>query len=283
MIEQEFEIASEPLFAAGDVDVVEWSFDMGWGRPLTPWLSGILKSYSESNRLLGHGVSYSALDASETDRQQRWLDQLRNELHCHRYVHLSEHFGFMGGGNFHLSAPLPVPRTPCSVAIGQQRLTELAQVAGVPVGLENLAFAFHLQDVQEQGAFLEDLLSAVDGFLLLDLHNLYCQSCNFNIDLLELVRSYPLQRVRELHFSGGSWGEHPQGSGNRIRRDTHNDRVPEVLFEVLPKVLGLCPNVEFLILERLGDTLGMDSREHDRFREDFRRLKHLVEEAASHG
>ena len=64
MIEQEFEIASEPLFAAGDVDVVEWSFDMGWGRPLTPWLSGILKSYSESNRLLGHGVSYSALDAS---------------------------------------------------------------------------------------------------------------------------------------------------------------------------------------------------------------------------
>lgn len=280
MIGDDFWRAAKPLFEDDEVDVVEWSFDMGWGRELPSWLTQILDDYAEHDLLLGHGVSYSALDASETSRQGQWLSELSFEVQRRRYRHISEHFGFMGGGNFHIASPLPVPRTQTSVAVGQQRLRELAAVAQVPVGLENLAFAFGPDDVREQGPFLEELLEPVDGFLLLDLHNIYCQSCNFDAPISKLLDGYPLDRVRELHVSGGSWSEHPVGSGNRIRRDTHDDAVPSEIFDVLPEVLGRCPNVEAIILERLDGTIE-GQRDKEQFRTDFRRLRQLVAETTS--
>ena len=279
MLTSEFQHAAEPLFNDGRVDVVEWSFDMGWGRILSPWLRAILTNYSDRGMLLGHGVSYSALDAGETDRQRIWLSRLAQEVAQFKYAHISEHFGFMGGGNFHFAAPLPVPRTPTSVAIGRQRLRELADVARVPVGLENLAFAFNIHDVQQQGPFLEELLQPVDGFLLLDLHNLYCQSCNFDVELLTLLEAYPIHRVRELHVSGGSWSEHPPGSGQRVRRDTHDDLVPEEVFAALPEVLRRCPNVQAVILERMDGTIDItNAAAVGGFRDDFRRLRSIVSE-----
>ena len=276
MLGDDFWHTAEPLFAASEVDIVEWSFDMGWGRPLPIWLNEVLADYSARGRLLGHGVSYSALDASDTPRQEAWLAQLSIEVQQHQYRHISEHFGFMGGGNFHISSPLPVPRTDASVAVGQSRLRELSSVAKVPVGLENLAFAFGPDDVKQQGPFLEELLRSVDGFLLLDLHNIYCQSCNFDVDMLSLLDDYPLDRVRELHVSGGSWSEHPPGSGNQIRRDTHDDVVPEAIFHVLPEVLTRCAHVEAVILERLDGTIDKENDDAERFRADFRRLKSIV-------
>jgi hypothetical protein len=50
--------------------------------------------------------------------------------------------------------------------------------------LENLALSFSVDDVKHQGEFLEKLVEPVNGFLILDLHNLYCQSHNFDIPLL---------------------------------------------------------------------------------------------------
>jgi len=277
MMSEDFRVAAGPLFDESLVDIVEWSFDMGWNRPIPLWLQVILDEYSANDRLLGHGVSYSALDASQTDRQTIWLQQLRREVANFHYTHISEHFGFMGGGNFHIAAPLPVPRSAAALAVGRERLADLAAVAGVPVGLENLAFAFHLEDVRQQGPFLDELLEPVDGFLLLDLHNLYCQSCNFGVPLMNLVDLYPLDRVRELHISGGSWSEHPCGSGNQVRRDTHDGPVPQEIFEVLPEVLKKCPHVIAVIMERMERTIDIDdSRDVDLFREDFRRLKMIV-------
>ena len=244
---EDFWQAAQPLFDANEVEIVEWSFDIGWGRTLPNWLLSILNDFSDRGRLLGHGVSYSALDASNTGRQDQWLERLAAEVNQFHYQHISEHFGFMGGGNFHLAAPLPVPRTPASVAVGQARLMQLASVAQVPVGLENLAFAFGLNDVHQQGPFLNELLEPVNGFLLLDLHNLYCQSINFKVELLELLKGYPLERVRELHVSGGSWTDpdSPESpiygddiADNSIRRDTHDDAVPEEIFAALPAVMN---------------------------------------------
>lgn len=289
---------AQPLFANDQVDVVEWSFDIGWGMHVLPdWLYTVLQDFSDRGCLLGHGVSYSALDASDTLRQSRWLANLASEVSRFRYQHISEHFGFMGGGNFHLAAPLPVPRTPTAVAVGQERLKQLAAVAQVPVGLENLAFAFGPNDVQQQGPFLESLLEPVDGFLLLDLHNLYCQSVNFKVDILELLEGYPLNRVRELHISGGSWsepdspetpiydpsdqvsenkdGENIEDDNHLIRRDTHDDDVPEAIFTVLPAVLRRCPNVKAVILERLEGTIEPEA-DGAGFRDDFARLKNIV-------
>jgi uncharacterized protein len=278
MLEDDFLRAAHHLFAAGEVEVLEWSFDIGWPPAVVPrWAGELIAAFGANGRLLGHGVHYSALSAGTETQQQTWLDRLAEEVQRHPYRHVSEHFGFSSTRNFHRSAPLPVPLNETTLALGRERLARLAEVARVPVGLENLAFAFCPRDVEEQGRFLDALLAPTDGFLLLDLHNLYCQAVNFDRDPDELLATYPLHRVRELHVSGGSWSA-ANGSEKPIRRDTHDGPVPTELFEWLPRVLARCPNVEAVILERLGGTFS--AADDEVFRGDFRRVKEVVRAVA---
>ena len=274
MPEAEFLAASQPLFEAGVVEVLEWSFDLGWGGVDLPRaVCQLLQKYSHCDRLLGHGVSYSLLSAQWDSSQ--WLDCLAAECSEYRYRHISEHFGWMAAGRFQQSAPLPLPLLPETLAVGIERLQQLAQVAQVPIGLENLAFAFGLPDVMEQGIFIDRLLDSVNGFLLLDLHNLYCQIHNFELSASEILARYPLDRVKEIHISGGSWSQH---GSRKIRRDTHDNPVPAVVFELLATVVNLCPQLEFVIFERIGNTLGGASSQAQ-FRRDYYQMIKIIQQA----
>jgi uncharacterized protein (UPF0276 family) len=274
MLEEDFLRASLPLFSAGEVEILEWSFDVGWGLPRLPaWAEELLAHFSRQGRLLGHGVTFSPLSGHWTARQQDWLLRLRRELAQRDYLHISEHFGFMTAGDFHRSAPLPVPLTEASLKLGQARLQLLKDQGIERVGLENLAFAFGKLDVANQGRFLEQLLEPAQGFLVLDLHNHYCQSCNFAVPIEDLMRQYPLHRVRELHISGGSWSKSQRHEP--IRRDTHDGPVPDEVFAALPRALASCPKVEAVIFERLGGTF-LTSADLAQFQADFRRLRDIV-------
>ena len=275
----DFRSAALPLFEADQVEILEYSFDTGWsGEP--DWLAELVNYYSESRRLLGHGVQFSALSGMAHPLQDQWLDNLRREVARRNYTDISEHFGFMTTASFHDSAPLPVPRSRRALELGRARLAQLRAIAGVPVGLENLAFAFGPHDVREQGAFLAELLapaagsdgSGDDGFLLLDLHNIYCQMYNFDVRADALLDLYPLQRVRELHVSGGSWSQFEFG---KFRRDTHDGDVPEEVYDLVTIALERCPHVEAVIFERLGGTLPTEAQ-RNAFRDDYRRLRELV-------
>lgn len=283
MLDPDFFQAAQPLFEAGEVEVLEWSFDMGWGHPNFPgWAEELLAFYSDRHRLIGHGVSFSLLSAAWSDRQTTWLRCLQEELDCYHYRHLSEHFGWMSAGHFSRSAPFPLLLTTETLEMGRDRLHRLAEQVQVPLGLENLAFAFGWQDVEEQGQFLEQLLAPIDGFLVLDLHNLYCQMHNFGQSAAELLHRYPLHRVRELHISGGSWSRSSRSTEQpeqpQIRRDTHDQAVPTEVFELLAIALQRIPTVEAVIFERMGGTLG-DPVEIDQFRSDFAQMQKIVRDA----
>ncbi len=272
MPEPEFFQATRQLFEAGQVEVVEWSFDVGWGRSLPSWLTELLTFYSDRDRLLGHGVSYSLLSAQRQVPQAQWLAKYQAELQKYHYHHVSEHFGWMAAGEFYQSAPLSLPLTSQTLAMGINRLQKLAQVSTMPVGIENLAFAWHAQEAIEQGSFIRQLLAPVNGFVLLDLHNLYCQMANFNQSATALLAGYPLELVREIHIAGGSWRKAGQ---RQLRRDTHDAAVPAEVFELLGTMLPQCPNLQAVILERLGDTLKTEEARVG-LRQDFEKLRRLV-------
>ncbi len=78
---------------------------------------------------------------------------------------------------------------------------------------------------------------------------------NFDVPELELLNSYPLSKVREIHLSGGSWSPSVSGKRLAVRRDTHDDSVPQEVFNLATLALKLCPNIEFVIMERLGHTM----------------------------
>lgn len=265
-----------PLFQSEEVDAIEWSFDTLHGREELPaWWGELLDTYGQAGRLTGHGVFFSLFAGKWMPEQAAWLAELRELCSRFRFEHISEHFGFLTGADFHKGAPLSVPYSPATLAIGQDRLMRIADACGRPVGLENLAFAADLSAARVHGEFLERLLAPVNGFLLLDLHNLYCHLHNFGLDADALLAAYPLHRVREVHISGGSWEASDHRPAPGVRRDTHDDRVPEAVFALAQTVLPRCPNVRFAYLEHMGHTLvGAEAQEG--FRADYRRLRRIV-------
>lgn len=269
--------AALPLLEAGRVEAIEWSFDALFNQAERPaWFEDLLQAYSDENRLLGHGVYFSLFSGRWSADQQRWLDALRALTRRFRFDHVTEHFGYLTGADFHKGAPLSIPLTSTTLAIGQDRLKRLQAACGCPVGLENLAFAYSTEEVRRQGNFLHRLVEPVNGFLILDLHNLYCQLQNFNLTADELLALYPLDRVREIHLSGGSWAESRLDGNLKIRRDTHDEAVPDDVFALLERTMPRCPNLRYVVLEQLGNSLGTEEARLN-FQSDFERMDALVE------
>ena len=268
--------ASLPLLQAGEVEAIEWSFDALHRLPKIPdWFSALLHTYAGAGRLIGHGIYYSVCNAAWTQVQADWLEQLSDWHRDYPLDHVTEHFGFMTGRDFHRGAPVSPPLSEATLRVGRDRLKRLQHACGRPVGLENLALAYQERDVREQGTFIDRLLEPVNGFILLDAHNLYCQSHNFGVPARELCRAYPLHRVREVHLSGGSWEAVVGAPGGRVRRDTHDARVPEEVFEIAHFLVEHCPNLKYVTLEQLSPALRAPEAQEG-FRKDFTRLRSLT-------
>ncbi|MGY2130584.1 multinuclear nonheme iron-dependent oxidase [Hymenobacter sp. HD11105] len=268
--------AAFPLLEEGRVEAIEWSFDtLLWAEQVPEWFLELLGTYGAQKRLIGHGVFFSLLSGKWTQEQQQWLQQLKKLSTEFYFDHITEHFGFFTGQNFHYGAPLHIPYTATTLRIGQDRLSRIQDACQRPVGLENLAFAYSLDEVKQHGEFLEKLVEPVNGFLILDLHNLYCQLHNFSVAYDELIQLYPLERVREIHISGGSWEKSALVPDKKIRRDTHDESVPEEVFQLLEQTIPKCSNLKFVVLEQLGVGLKTaDSRAQ--FRRDFGRMEKMM-------
>jgi uncharacterized protein (UPF0276 family) len=268
--------ASFPLFAEEKIEAIEWSFDTLYNvRNIPEWFVELLREYGRAKRLIGHGVYFSLFSGKWAIEQQQWLQRLERMSAEFHFDHVTEHFGFMTGEDFHKGAPISIPFTPASLAIGQDRLKRICHACQCPVGLENLALAYSLDEVKKHGEFLEQLVEPVNGFIILDLHNLYCQIHNFDIPFDDIIQLYPLERVREIHISGGSWEDSPILPHKKIRRDTHDGAVPEPVFSLLEKAIPICPNLKYTVLEQMGTSLNTDAS-RQLFRLDFEKMATII-------
>lgn len=265
-----------PLFESEKIEAIEWSFDSLYKtRNIPDWFVELLQAFGKEGRLIGHGIYFSMFSGKWSHEQQQWLDHLKTVSRNFKFDHITEHFGFMTGEDFHKGAPISVPFTASTLAIGRDRLKRIHNACECPVGLENLAFSYSVEEVKRHGEFLAALIEPVNGFIILDLHNLYCQLQNFSLDFDRIINAYPLDRVREIHLSGGSWEHSETTPIKAIRRDTHDDGVPASVFELLKDTLNRCPNVKFVILEQLGTSLH-DAKSQLQFRNDFETMVEIV-------
>jgi len=268
--------ASLPLLEESKVEAIEWSFDTLFNFTEIPsWFFELLRAFGQQERLIGHGVFFSLFSGKWSSGHIDWLKHLRQACVEFHFDHISEHFGFMTGKDFHSGAPLTIPYTARTLDIGRDRLKRIQDACRCPVGLENLAFSYALDEVKRHGNFLEELLEPVNGFLILDLHNLYCQIHNFSISYDELILLYPLEKVREIHISGGSWDHSFIDPDRSIRRDTHDDSVPDEVFVLLENTIAKCPNLKYVVLEQLGNGLTTNESRKS-FYNDFLKMQDIV-------
>ncbi|WP_233525516.1 multinuclear nonheme iron-dependent oxidase [Chitinophaga silvisoli] len=268
-----------PLMEESRVEAIEWSFDALYKVKQVPdWFRELLTAFSDENRLIGHGVFFSLFSGKWLPEQQAWLDHLKHTSTEFSFDHITEHFGFMTGKDFHHGAPLNIPYSAATLSIGRDRLKRIYNACGRPVGLENLAFSYSLDEVKRHGAFLDQLLAPVNGFIILDLHNLYCQLRNFDLAFDDLISLYPLDKVREIHISGGSWDDSAASPDRSIRRDTHDEAVPPEVFQLLEWTLPKCPHLKYVVLEQLGN--GLVSQESKAaFYNDFLHMQEIVSQS----
>ena len=281
--EEDFLAAALPLFEDGLVDALERDIDAAWGftpdsslRSQAAWPEELFDAYAADDALYGHGVWLSVMSGRWTPRQERWIEQLAAECASRRYRHVSEHFGWMTSGSYWRNTILPVPYTRAAVALGVDRMKRLADAAQRPVGLEVLATALGPDDALAQGAFLDEILAPVGGFLVLDVHNVWTLATNLGLDPLALLERFPLARARELHVSGGAWLE----GERRVRLDSHDGDVPDEVWPLVRAALARCPSLEVVFLERRAETLA-DAAAQAALRADFLRLRAEVEAATA--
>lgn len=269
--------AALPLFEQGLVDALEWSFDAVWDRVPPRWLPPLVEHYAAADRLWAHGVSFSPGSVDGTTRHDAWLARLAADRTIAGARGISEHLGFMVAGPHDAGAPLPLTDGAAAREVSTANLMRLAQTTGMAVGLENLALALHPDDVWRQGDLIAAVLAAVDGYYVLDLHNLWCQLVNFGLDAADVLANHPLARVTCVHLSGGSWWT-PPGATTAVRRDTHDGAVPQPLLELFSRVLPWLPALEVVVLERLGDTLR-DERDAAGFEADVLAIRERLAHA----
>ena len=270
-----------PLMEESRVEAIEWSFDALFREKQIPsWFRDLLTVFGAEKRLIGHGVFFSLFSGKWQQGQEDWLRQLKQTCAVFQFDHITEHFGFMTGKDFHHGAPLNIPFTPSTLAIGRDRLKRIYDACRCPVGLENLAFSYSLDEVKRHGSFLEQLLEPVNGFIILDLHNLYCQIHNFDIAFDDIIALYPLDKVREIHISGGSWDDALANPGRKVRRDTHDDAVPHEVFQLLKMTIERCPHLKYVVLEQLGNGLSTDESRKS-FYNDFLEMENICKEKST--
>jgi uncharacterized protein (UPF0276 family) len=268
--------ASAPLFAEERIGAIEWSFDTLYNvNEIPDWFTDLITAYSGAGRLIGHGVFFSLFSGKWSIEQQKWLNELELLTKKFHFDHITEHFGFTTSESFHHGAPLGIPYSETTLNIGRDRLARIHQSCCCPVGLENLAFSYSLDEVKKHGEFLERLIEPINGFIILDLHNLYCQIHNFSESYDDLINLYPLDRVREIHISGGSW-EKSALTERIIRRDTHENAVPNDVFSLLEITMPKCPNLKYVVLEQLGNSL-QTAESKVLFYNDYLRMETIIQ------
>ena len=200
-----------------------------------------------------HGVELSI--GSAHGLNGAYLDMLDRFQKEWSFVWHSEHLGFQtiagdDDATLEIGVPLPMPATAEAVELVASRSASIQQRYSVPFLLENPAHYFRDlptdPEIGNEAGFLQAVTKNSGCYLLLDLHNLYCNAVNLHFDAQEMINRLPLDRVIEIHVAGGSWRD-------GFWMDAHDGRVPEPVWKLLEYVLPLAPNVGGVVFELLEE------------------------------
>lgn len=208
---------------------------------------------------------------AEASRAAAWLERVANDASVFDFRWYSEHLGVTRAGGLNAGLPLPIPFTTEVARNVAEKLRRMSHVVPV-VAFENSAnlfwlcstdaprdplFAEHI--ARDEVNFMCTILETADCRLLLDLHNVWVESINLGFDPFGFVDLLPLDRVLEIHLSGGSDSDPSWlASGREFRIDSHDGSVPETCWELLDHVLPRCVRLRGVILERLNGTFTAD-------------------------
>ena len=262
-----------------DADYYELTPETLWrGDPLEPngfWRLFAALAAHDHRPVVAHGVSLSPGSAGGgAARRAALLARIAADHAQLRFGWYTDHLGASVLDGLQLALPCPVPMIPAAAATLRARLAELQRI--VPdVGVESTCNYATFGHPLDEPAFLRAALDRPRTWLLLDLHNVWTMGQNLGFDPLDWIGRAPLEKVIEIHVSGGSESD-PRWlpDGRILRLDSHDGAVPEPVWALLERVAPRCPNLRGITLERMEGTV--QASEVGGLRSEMARIRDLA-------
>ncbi|MEZ4338530.1 MAG: DUF692 family protein [Sandaracinaceae bacterium] len=123
------------------------------------------------------------------------------------------------------------------------------------------------------------VLDEPDRRMVLDVHNVHTLAVNHGFDPDAWIARLDLDRVIEIHVSGGALSDPAWLPSRRvIRLDAHSHAVPEEVFALLERWAPRCPRLEGITLERMEGTVTRDAHV-DELASELARVRAVAERA----
>jgi uncharacterized protein len=196
-----------------------------------------------------HGVSLGLASSGNVSEQR--LGRLARLVERVEPDHWSEHLAFVRAGEFEIGHLAAAPYAPQTLAGALRNLERAREIVGSLPQLENVATLLTPPgSCWTEAEFVGKVVCGAGAAMLLDLHNLYANACNFGLDPLAILDSMPLERVASVHLSGGHWEKGSDGRSRLI--DDHIHDPPSAVFELLEALAFKAPQPLTVIIERDG-------------------------------
>ena len=206
----------------------------------------------------GVGLSMAALD-DDADRVAVWEQRLRRDHARYAFRWMSDHSGLTTTAGLHLALPVPVPLSNARAASTLTKARLLSSICGGPGLIETSALPFCTRDPHSEADLIAAAVDDDDAGILLDLHNVFTMAENLRFDVDDWLSRLPFSKVVELHVSGGRQSDVGWlPAGRTVRLDSHDDDVPDEVFDLLARVAPRCPNLRGVTLERMEGTVRND-------------------------
>ncbi len=199
------------------LELLSENFMVPGGRPLY-WLDRICERYP----VVLHGVSLSIGSCDPIDRE--YLADLRRLQQRTGAAWISDHLCWTGIDGRNLHDLMPLPFTEEAVAHIAARVTQVQDVLGGQILLENVSsYAAASHDSMSEWQFLAAIAEQADCHILLDVNNIYVSAHNHGFDPQDYLRGIPAKRVKQMHLAGHS----RQGD---LLIDTHDAPVADAVW-----------------------------------------------------
>jgi uncharacterized protein (UPF0276 family) len=185
--------------------------------------------------------SHADFDRSHLVRIHSWWERYRSFWH-------SDHLATFrvrdsAGTMIDVGFPMSIPYDRDSLAYVAERIHEMQQTVPIPFLLENNVYYFETPEQElSEPEFLNSLCAMTGAGILLDLHNLYTNARNHDVDEIKYLDALDLDYVVEIHIAGGHQFED-------VWLDSHSDVCPARVWKMLTYVLSRAPNVAGIVFE----------------------------------
>ncbi|MEO0367566.1 MAG: DUF692 family multinuclear iron-containing protein [Pseudomonadota bacterium] len=186
-----------------------------------------------------HGVGLSLGRADNLDKTH--LAQLRalaDEINPH---HVSEHLAWSAYSHQHVPDLLPLPLTHESLQIVSDHVTEMQDVLGRRVLVENPSNYLVFEQLQiPEPEFLNELAQRTGCGLLVDVNNIYVSAHNIGTDPHQYINALDSTAIQQFHLAG--YVEVTRRYGDQevaLLIDTHNQTVYDPVWDLFAATIAL--------------------------------------------